>query len=50
MNTLTMVDIEHETSISIWEFEMMIVLNDTFAFISASYTIKFIKHKRKWFY
>jgi len=26
MLTLTLVDIEYETSVSIWEFEMMIVL------------------------
>jgi len=26
MFTLTLVDLEYETSISIWEFEMMIVL------------------------
>jgi len=28
----------------------MIVLNDSFAFISPRYTIKFTKHKRKWVY
>jgi len=27
MFTLTLVDLEYETSISIWEFEMMIILN-----------------------
>jgi len=27
MFTLTFVDLKYETSISIWEFEMMIVLN-----------------------
>ena len=27
MFTLTLVDLEYETSVSIWEFEMMIVLN-----------------------
>jgi len=27
MFTLTLVDLEYETSISIWEFELMIVLN-----------------------
>jgi hypothetical protein len=26
MFTLTLVDLEYETSVSIWEFEMMIVL------------------------
>jgi hypothetical protein len=45
MFTLTLVDLEYETSISIWEFEMMIVFNDKFAYISARYTIKFTKHK-----
>jgi len=27
MFTLTFVDLEYETSISIWEFEMLIILN-----------------------
>ena len=31
MFTLTLVDLEYETSISIWEFEMMNVLNNSFA-------------------
>jgi len=44
MYTLTLVDLEYETSVSIWEFEM-IVLNDSFAYISPRYTIKFTKHK-----
>ena len=43
--TLTLVDLEYETSISIWEFEMMNVLNDIFDFISARYTIKFTEQK-----
>jgi len=41
MYTLTLVALEYETSVSIWEFEMMIVQNDSFAFISPRYTIKF---------
>ena len=44
MFTLTFVDLEYENSVSISEFETMIVLNK-FAFISARYTIKFTKHK-----
>ena len=35
MFTLTLVELEYETSVSIWEFEMMIVQNYIFAFISA---------------
>ena len=30
MFTLTLVDLEYETSVSIWEFEMMIVLKRYF--------------------
>jgi len=45
MFTLTFVDLEYDTSVSIWEFEMMIVLKGYFAFISSRYTIKFTKHK-----
>jgi len=45
MFTLTFVDLEYETSISIWEFEMMNALNNIFAFISARYTIKFTEQK-----
>jgi len=41
MFSLILVDLEYETSVSIWEFEMTIEINDSFAFISASYTIKF---------
>jgi len=41
MFTLTFVDHEYKSSISIWEFEMMNVLKNIFAFISAFYTIKF---------
>ena len=44
MFTLTLVALEYETSVSIWEFEMMILQNDSFAFISVRYTIKFAKH------
>jgi hypothetical protein len=29
MFPLTLVDLDNETSVSIWEFEMMIVLNDS---------------------
>jgi len=46
MVTLTLVDLEYETSVSIWEFEMMIVINDSFAFITARYKIKITEHKR----
>jgi len=45
MFTLTLFDLEFETSVSNWEFEIINVLNDSFAFISACYTFKFIKHK-----
>jgi len=45
MFTLTLVELEYETSVSIWEFEMMIVQNDSFAFISARYTIQLTEHK-----
>ena len=41
MFTLTLVDLEFEKSVSVWEFEMMIVLKWQFAFISDRYTIKF---------
>ena len=43
--TLTFVDLENETSISIWEFENMNVLNNIFAFFSVPYTIKFTEQK-----
>jgi len=45
MFTLRLVELEYETSVSILEFEMMIVINDSFAYISARYTNKFTKHK-----
>jgi len=45
MFTLTFVDLEYETSISIWEFEMIIVLNNSFAIISACYTNEFTEQK-----
>ena len=35
MFSLTFVDLEYETRVSIWEFEMIIDLNYSFAFISA---------------
>jgi len=38
----------YETSVSIWDFEMMVVKNDSFAFISPRYTIKITKHKWNW--
>jgi len=41
MFTLSLVDLEYETSVSLWKFEMMILLNDTFAFILVRNTIKF---------
>ena len=44
MFKLTLVDLEYETSVYISEFEMMIELKETFASISARYTIKFTKH------
>jgi len=50
MFTLTWVDLEYEISVSIWEFEILIVQNDSFVFISARYTIKFTIHKRNWCY
>ena len=43
--TLTFVAHENETRISIWEFEMMNVLHNIFAFISARYTSKFKEQK-----
>ena len=52
MVTLTLVALEYETNVSIWEFELMIVLNDSFDFISAHfalvsdrYTFKFTEQK-----
>jgi len=45
MFTMTYVDLEYETSISIWEFEMMVEINNSFAFISARYRIKLSEHK-----
>ena len=45
MFTLTFVDLENETSISIWEFEKMNVLNNIFAFFSPRNTIKFTEKK-----
>jgi len=50
MFTLILVDLEYESSISIWNFEMMIKLNDSFDLISARYTIKFTEQKLNWFY
>ena len=44
MFKLTLVDLEYETSVYIWEFEMIVVKNESFEFISARYTIKFTKH------
>ena len=38
MFTLNLFDLEYETSVPIWEFEIMIVKNDSFAFISARHT------------
>ena len=49
MFTLTFVDLENETSISILELEMMKVQKNIFAFISACYTIK-LTEKKKQFY
>jgi len=45
MFTLKLVELEYETSDSIWDLEMMIVINDSFAFISDRYPIKFTEHK-----
>jgi len=45
MFTVTLVELEYDTIASIWEFEMMIVLNFNFASISTNYTIEFTKHK-----
>jgi len=45
MFTLTYVDLGYETNISIWEFEMFVVLNNSFAFISASYTFKYTEKR-----
>jgi hypothetical protein len=45
MLTLTLVDLEYETSISILEFEMMIVQNNSSAIIAARYTKKFTEQK-----
>ena len=49
MFTLTFVDLENETSISIWEFQKMNVQNNIFAFFSARFTIKFTELKRSKF-
>ena len=40
MFTLTFVDLENETSSTIWDFEKMNDLNNIFAFFSARYAIK----------
>jgi hypothetical protein len=45
MFTLTYVDLEYETNISISEFELIVLLIDSFTFISARYTIKITKHQ-----
>ena len=45
MSTLTFVELENETSISILELEKMNVLKLNFAFFSARYTIKFTEQK-----
>jgi len=45
MFTLTLVDLEYETCISIWLFDMLIVQNNSCAFISARYTIKLTEQK-----
>jgi len=45
MFTLTYVDLQYEIRISIWEFEMTIVLKKSSAFISARYMIKFTEEK-----
>ena len=45
MFTLTFVDFENGTSISIWEFEKMKVLKKIFAFFSARYSIKFTERE-----
>ena len=45
MFTLTFVDLENETRISIWQFEKMNVPNNILAFFSARYTIKFIEQE-----
>jgi len=46
MFTLTLVDLEYETKVSIWEFEMLIVLKWYICLHFTNYTIKFTKHKR----
>jgi len=43
MFTFTFFDLECENSISIWEFEMMNILKNSFAFIKARYTIIIIE-------
>jgi len=45
MPTLTLVDLEYKTSVSIWELQIMIVHNDSYSFILALYSIKFTEHK-----
>ena len=45
MFSLTLVDLEYDPSISIWELEMMIVENNSFANILARYTKKFTEQK-----
>ena len=44
---MTFVDLENETSNSVWEFEKMNVQNIIFAFFSASYTLKFTEQNEK---
>jgi len=45
MFTWTYVDLKYITSFSIWGFEMIIVLQKLFCFISVRYTIKFTVQK-----
>ena len=45
MFTLTFIELENETSISIWELEKKNVQNNIFAFFSARYTIIFTEQK-----
>jgi len=47
--TLTLVELEYETSVSIWEYEMMIVVKWYLCLHFGSYTIEFTKHKWSWF-
>jgi len=50
MFTWTLVDLEYETRVSIWEFEMVVVLKCKVYLHFSLLQIKFTKHKWNWIY